>query len=726
MTTDDNELVAVATDGGVEALESAWLERMNDPPEARVFLDAFAALSEPHQRSAAPTLLGVLFEAYQSREAHADALAVLQLLLPHRPRNLDAQEVVNDTLEKLYGGEEWFSLFVELSQLEDDDIGDALDRFLQLVRLLPGSPVFHKTGWGEGIVTDIDLPERSFFVTFRREGRSRSMPFTTGLDVLRPLPLDDLRARLLADMDGLKSDATENPSVLIRAVARLHKGRATSKEIKTWLVEGGVIETSGWNSWWRKAKVAAAHDPWLQVENPSRPLFILRKRPLSASDEIIVAMDRARTLTELLEVVRGPLSLDPAEDVRVAMLDRLELGLADGGKDVARIEAALLLYKGERKTQAEAGQVIQQLLAEEGAAGFGDMMARLKPATLRKDAFDAFVAADPKLWSDSVIGELPSLPGSVLEAAAEKLVADGRGAALANRMSIYLMTPSRQPVCVLRLAKKFAAGLFKDVEGAPSTNDVIMGLLHLVETQAPKASREDREARDILKGVSTLLFDKKRGLLAAFMAQARKADMERVMGVMLRTRAIPDDIEAALKAVCHERFPDLVPRDETPFWERQGIFSTKEGLARRQEEYRVLIEEKIPENSETIGKAASFGDLSENYEWAAAIEQQRQLTEKAAAMEAELRLARAIEDEELEEGVVSPGMRVEYTEGGKAKSLTILGPWDHGEGVVSYRAPIAAGMLGCKAGDTATLDLPQGAVEVIVQSVTQVVESAVE
>ena len=49
-----------------------------------------------------------------------------------------------------------------------------------------------------------------------------------------------------------------------------------------------------------------------------------------------------------------------------------------------------------------------------------------------------------------------------------------------------------------------------------------------------------------------------------------------------------------------------------------------------------------------------------------------------------------------------------------------------GDDVVSYRAPIAAGMLGCRAGETATLDLPQGAVEVIVQSVTQVVETTVE
>ena len=72
--------------------------------------------------------------------------------------------------------------------------------------------------------------------------------------------------------------------------------------------------------------------------------------------------------------------------------------------------------------------------------------------------------------------------------------------------------------------------------------------------------------------------------------------------------------------------------------------------------------------------------------------------------------------------MVSPGTRVSYQEGGETKTVKILGPWDAGEGVVSYRAPIAAGMLGARAGEAATLDLPSGTIEVKVLSV----ESALE
>jgi transcription elongation GreA/GreB family factor len=66
-------------------------------------------------------------------------------------------------------------------------------------------------------------------------------------------------------------------------------------------------------------------------------------------------------------------------------------------------------------------------------------------------------------------------------------------------------------------------------------------------------------------------------------------------------------------------------------------------------------------------------------------------------------------------------MRVSYKEGSNLKEITILGPWDPGEDVVSYRAPVAAGMLGIEEGGHATLELPSGPIKVTIQSVEQAV-----
>lgn len=708
--------LVAAADTGVSSLEAAWLEHLETDTPVETFLDALDVLPDPARRSCAGSLLGMLLDALKGAGRHADMLPVLVALGPHRSASQDMHGLALESLHTAFGNEEWYELFMRLADLDGIDVVEGLERFAQLVKLLPGSPVYHRTGWGEGVITALDLAEDGFEVTFTSEGRPRTMPFTTGLDVLDSLDRHDLRARLLVDLEGLKEEAQQTPSTLVRAVARLYKGKAGAKEIKERLA-GTVIEESAWASWWRKAKAAAARDPFLSMENPSRPVFFVRKRPLSPEEEIRQSLSKISGLSELLEVVRGPLGLDAEEVVRNEMLDAVaaELDDPESGTHVERIEAALLLLKSERWEPARAGAIVDNVI--KAGQALGPVLKSLKPPPLRREAWAAYREAQPKLWSDALIGELGELPPQVLDMVAEAMVKEGRGDALANRYRIFLMMPSRQVDSVLRLTKRFASGLFKDVENAPSVVEVVMGLLRLVETQAPLAARDDREARKAVEGAEALLFPAKPGLGSRFAKEATRKDMEHAMHVMARCRTMPGGIGAGMTVACNERFPDLAPRDDTPFWEEDFIYVSHEGLARREQEYRLLVEEKIPENSEAIGKAAAFGDLSENYEWTAAIEQQRQLTEKAAAMEAELRVARLIEDETLDEGVVQPGTRVVYERAGKAQTITILGPWDHAEGVVSYKAPVAAGMLGCKAGETATLDLPEGTVQVLIKHV---------
>ena len=152
------------------------------------------------------------------------------------------------------------------------------------------------------------------------------------------------------------------------------------------------------------------------------------------------------------------------------------------------------------------------------------------------------------------------------------------------------------------------------------------------------------------------------------------------------------------------------------------IWTTKIGLERRSAELRELTESKIPANEVAIGVAASYGDLSENAEWEAAIEEQRNLTQRAMDIETELRETDLLENVALPQGEAAPGTKVCYREDdGREREVAILGPWDGdtwgGVQVVSYRAPLAAGLLGTKIGATATLALPTGEEQVEVLSV---------
>ena len=155
-----------------------------------------------------------------------------------------------------------------------------------------------------------------------------------------------------------------------------------------------------------------------------------------------------------------------------------------------------------------------------------------------------------------------------------------------------------------------------------------------------------------------------------------------------------------------------------PFWVGDTIWTTKKGLERRSLELKELREVKIPANEEAIGRAASYGDLSENAEWEAAMEEQRNLTSRAMAIEEELRLADLIEEAAIPEDTVAPGTIVNYreVESGSERRVILLGPWDdevwNEVQVVSYRAPLAKGLLGLKPGEQSTLELPSGSLDI--------------
>jgi transcription elongation factor GreA len=133
------------------------------------------------------------------------------------------------------------------------------------------------------------------------------------------------------------------------------------------------------------------------------------------------------------------------------------------------------------------------------------------------------------------------------------------------------------------------------------------------------------------------------------------------------------------------------------------IYSTKEGIERKEIELRQLLEVDIPQSSEDIGKAREFGDLSENYEYKAAKEKQARLLARVAQIQRDLQIARPIDFTRIDTSHVSIGTRVKVEESpaGEVQEFTILGPWDidPDRGTISHQAPFAQRLMGKKVGD---------------------------
>ena len=145
------------------------------------------------------------------------------------------------------------------------------------------------------------------------------------------------------------------------------------------------------------------------------------------------------------------------------------------------------------------------------------------------------------------------------------------------------------------------------------------------------------------------------------------------------------------------------------------VVVTREGYRKLEEELDNLRTVVRKEVAEKIKVARGYGDLSENAEYDAAKEEQGIVEAKIADLEATLKLARIIDDEDLSTDTVSIGMRVTVQEEGEDETETydITGSTEadmYAEPpCISDESPVGSALIGHKAGDEVDVTLPNGA-----------------
>lgn len=144
-------------------------------------------------------------------------------------------------------------------------------------------------------------------------------------------------------------------------------------------------------------------------------------------------------------------------------------------------------------------------------------------------------------------------------------------------------------------------------------------------------------------------------------------------------------------------------------------YLTKEGLENLQQELEHLKKVVRPEIAERIATAKELGDLSENAEYSDAKESQGFNEGKIMEIEAMLKVAVIIEEENKTPGVASVGskIKIEQADTKKAKEYHIVGSHeaDPLAGRISNESPIGQALLGGKVGDVIEINLPRGIIK---------------
>ncbi|HEY3084351.1 MAG TPA: transcription elongation factor GreA [Candidatus Dormibacteraeota bacterium] len=140
------------------------------------------------------------------------------------------------------------------------------------------------------------------------------------------------------------------------------------------------------------------------------------------------------------------------------------------------------------------------------------------------------------------------------------------------------------------------------------------------------------------------------------------------------------------------------------------VHITPEGLEAVRRELEVLTTQRRPAIVAKIKAARELGDLSENFEYHAAKNEQGMMEARVKELEAIIKNHVLIETQ-TEKSVVGMGSTVRFSEDGEAEeSYRIVGPAeaDPKAGRVSYESAVGKALIGHKVGDEVDIKTPGG------------------
>ena len=155
--------------------------------------------------------------------------------------------------------------------------------------------------------------------------------------------------------------------------------------------------------------------------------------------------------------------------------------------------------------------------------------------------------------------------------------------------------------------------------------------------------------------------------------------------------------------------------------EEKGTILTESGLKQLEEKLDYLISVRRHEISEQIAVARGFGDLSENAEYDEAKKEQAKVEEEITRLQATIRTATVVADDEISTERVSIGtiVKVKDMETGDSYEYAMVGAneADPMEDKISNESPVGAGLLGAKRNQVVTITIPAGTIRYKIVSI---------
>ncbi len=555
-------------------------------------------------------------------------------------------------------------------------------------------------GWGLGRIRQVDPVFGRMIIDFpNKPGHSMDLGFAA--EQLKPIPRDHILARKAEDLAGLRTLAALKHLEVIKLVLQSYGGRATLQQIQEALVPDVV--TDDWRKWWETARQELKKDGHFLIPLKKTDPIVYQPEETSLRQRLLQDFHAAKGLKARLVAAAELLkNLGELDDPRAAAAEALALLHAEIASH-QRTQPALALEAiftcDDLRTAAGLEPAPDEVTARavwEQVEHPGRVLEQIT-VPRQKRALQSFREARPADWHTALLETLNQVNARLCAESARILIEAGHLDHLKDHLARLISQHAACSELLLWLAKERSTDQFADLLGP----EVFRAMLSAIERDQFQ-DRKTRRLQDYILSDQNLLIE-----------LIETADIEVIKDLTRALQLSPsfDDMDKrSLLARIVKHFPavqSLIAGEQSR--QEQPLVVSWESLERRRQEYRELVEKKIPANSRDIALARSYGDLRENHEYKAAKEHHRLLMERKTELERQLARARGTDFSDARADAVGIGTRVQITELGRdhTEVFTILGAWDldPDRHIVSYLSPLAQALMGKKPGEEAELEL---------------------
>jgi transcription elongation factor GreA len=310
----------------------------------------------------------------------------------------------------------------------------------------------------------------------------------------------------------------------------------------------------------------------------------------------------------------------------------------------------------------------------------------------------------PQTWYETLSCILPGGSVAVCDWISSELLKEGAKEPFFKAIEMITHWPERYVRATVWLWKSIFSGKNPQVFDSADKTAVMTGLFTAAQAIKRKPPFEDAdEQKRTLTQIKNVVSDNNYAQVRKVLTQAGDDYVHYFKETVGRNTGLGEAVATDIMKIMRETHPRLFTKYLPP-WEEDAIYTTEGALAKKNEEFARLVNVEIAHNAKTIGEAADRGDLRENAEFTAALEERDRLTERAGKMRADIKKAKVIYPGMVSSDSVSIGARItaENLQTSETEYFVFLGPWDADpqRRTYSYLSPLAQSFMGKKIGET--------------------------